>query len=57
MLSIQDDMGPVAMGTGPCVDPIAGAGVGAALEWNGTSVGLGASTSDMPTSKLEDRGL
>lgn len=52
-LSIQDDIGPV--GTGPCVDPVIGVATGP--DKGGTNVGLGASTSDMPTSKLDDLGL
>ena len=60
MVSIQEDIGPAVVGTGPCVDTVAGglgAETSAALGMSGTSVGLGVNTSDMPTSKLDDVGL
>ena len=55
-MSSQDDIGPAVMGIGPCVDSING-DLGVAFGRSGTSVGLGASTNDMPTSKLDDLGL
>lgn len=59
ILSIHDDTGPAFMGTVVHVDPSTGdldaslPDTGSALaKRGGTDVGLGASMSDMPTSKL-----
>lgn len=60
ILSIQDDIDPADAGEDgePCSGPCTGDfGAGLVDADVGTSVGLGASTSDMPTSKLVDSGL